>query len=70
VSLRQAPRFQAYFRHLEGREVMVMSRHDWERVSQLREGEMAQIDLKPTPIAGVAPRQADRSCDRLAKVRC
>ena len=31
-----------------------MSRHDWERVSQLREGEMAQIDLKPTPIAGVA----------------
>ena len=47
-----------------------MSRHDWERVSQLREGEMAQIDLKPTPIAGVAPRQADRSCDRLAKVRC
>jgi hypothetical protein len=33
---------------------MVMSRHDWEQASQLREGEIAQIDLRPTPIAGVA----------------
>lgn len=31
-----------------------MSRHDWEQTSQLREVEMAQVDLKPTPIAGVA----------------
>lgn len=31
-----------------------MSRQDWEQVSRLREVEMAQIDLKPTPIAGVA----------------
>jgi hypothetical protein len=31
-----------------------MSRHDWEQASQLREGEIAQIDLRPTPIAGVA----------------
>ncbi len=54
VKLRQAPRFHAYFRRLEGREVMVMSRHDWEQASRLRELEMAQIDLKPTPIAGVA----------------
>lgn len=54
VNLRQAPRFQAYFHHLEGREVMVMSRHEWEQSSRLREGEMAQIALRPTPIAGVA----------------
>jgi len=54
VSLRQAPRFQAYFRYLEGREVMVMSRHDWDQAGQLREGEMTEIDLRPTPIAGVA----------------
>jgi hypothetical protein len=33
---------------------MVMSRNDWKQVSQLRDGEMAQIDLRPTPIAGVA----------------
>lgn len=31
-----------------------MSRHDWEQASQLCELEMAQIDLKQTPIAGVA----------------
>jgi len=33
---------------------MVMSRRDWEQASQLREGEMGPIDLRPTPIAGVA----------------
>jgi hypothetical protein len=54
MSLRQAPRFQAWFSHLEGREVMVMSRHDWEQANQLREGEMVQIDLSTTPIANVA----------------
>lgn len=54
MSLRQAPRFQAWFSHLEGREVMVMSRHDWEQANQLREGEMGQIDLSTTPIANVA----------------
>jgi len=53
MSLRQAPRFQAYFCHLEGREVMVMSRHDWQQANQLRKGEMAQIDLSTTPIAAV-----------------
>jgi hypothetical protein len=53
VSLRQAPRFQAWFSHLEGREVMVMSRHDWEQANQLREGEMASINLSATPIANV-----------------
>ena len=53
MSLRQAPRFQAWFSHLEGREVMVMSRHEWEQANQLREGEMAQIDLRLTPIANV-----------------
>ena len=54
MSLRQAPRFQAYFSHLEGREVMVMSRRDWAQVNQLREGDMAKIDLSTTPIADVA----------------
>ena len=54
MSLRQAPRFQAWFSHLEGREVMVMSRHDWEQANQLPEGEMGQIDLSSTPIANVA----------------
>jgi hypothetical protein len=54
MSLRQAPRFHAYFGHIEGREVMVMSRRDWQQVSQLREGEMTKIDLSTTPIADVA----------------
>ncbi len=54
MSLRRAPRFQAYFRHLEGRDVMVMSRCDWEQVNQLREGDMAEIDLSAMPIADVA----------------
>ena len=53
MSLRQAPRFQAWFSHLEGREVMVMSRRDWEQANQLSEGEMGQIDLSTTPIANV-----------------
>ena len=54
MSLRQAPGFQAWFSHIEGREVMVMSRRDWEHANQLREGEMGQIDLSTTPIANVA----------------
>ena len=53
MSLRQARGFQAWFSHLEGREVMVMSRRDWEQASRLPEGEMDQIDLRPTPIADV-----------------
>lgn len=54
MSLRQALRFQAYFSHIEGRDVMVMSRRDWQQVNQLREGDMAKIDLSTTPIGGVA----------------
>jgi hypothetical protein len=54
MSLRQAPRFQAYFSHIEGRDVMIMSRRDWQQVNQLREGDMAKIDLGTTPIAEVA----------------
>ena len=30
-----------------------MSRRDWEQANRLREGEMGQIDLSPTPIADV-----------------
>jgi len=54
MSLRQAPRFQAYFSHIEGRDVMVMSRREWQRANQLREGGMVNIDLSTTPIGGVA----------------
>jgi len=32
---------------------MVMSRRDWQQVNQLRDGEMAKIDLSATPIAEV-----------------
>ena len=31
-----------------------MSRRDWQQVNQLREGDMAKIDLSTTPIAEVA----------------
>ena len=54
MSLRQAPRFRAYFGHLQGREVMVMPRLDWQQLNQLREGNMAKIDLSTMPIADVA----------------
>ena len=60
MSLRQAPRFQAWFSHLEGREVMIMSRRDWEPANRLRECEMGQIDLSPTPIADVMRTIAKR----------
>lgn len=54
MSLRRALRFQMYFRHLEGRDVMGMSRRVWEQVNQLREGDIAEIDLSSMPIADVA----------------
>jgi hypothetical protein len=55
MSLYQAPRFHAWFSHLEGRQVMVMVRRDWDQVNgQLREGEMMAIDVSRTPIASVA----------------
>jgi hypothetical protein len=54
VSLRQAPRFHAFFTHIEGRKVMLMPRRDWERLNQLREGDIAKIELSTTPIADVA----------------
>lgn len=54
MSLRQAPRFLAHFTHVEGRQVMLMPRRDWERLNQLRESDVAEIDLSATPIARVA----------------
>lgn len=42
MSLRQAPRFHAYFSYIEGREVMVMSRRDWQQVNNLCEDDMAK----------------------------
>ena len=54
MTLRQAPRFRAWFSHLEGREVMVMARRDWDQAIQLREGEVTEIDVSTMPIANVA----------------
>jgi hypothetical protein len=58
MSRHQAPRFHAYFERVEGRRVMVLPRRDWEQLSQLREGDIAEIDLSTTPVAAVL--QADR----------
>ncbi len=54
ASLRQAPRFHAFFGHIEARQVLLMSRRDWERLAQLGEGEIVEIDISTTPIARVA----------------
>ena len=54
MSLRQALQFHAFFTHVEGRQVMLMPRRAWERLNQLREGDIAKIDLSTTPIADVA----------------
>jgi len=54
VSQRQAPRFCAYFDHLEGRQVMHMPRADWMRIGEIQVGEMVQVNLSDTPMAGVA----------------
>jgi hypothetical protein len=32
---------------------MLMSRRDWEQLSQLREGDIAEIDLSTTPVAAL-----------------
>ena len=53
MTLRQAPRFHAYFRYLEGRQVMLMSRRDWVHLSRMEQGEIIEIGLSTTPIAGV-----------------
>jgi hypothetical protein len=54
VGLHQAPRFHAYFRHLVGRHVLLMSRVEWEQLSQiLRPGELVEIDVSPTPNGAV-----------------
>ena len=51
---RQAPRFHAYFSHLEGHHVLLMSRPDWEQLGRMiRPGELVEIELSPTPIAAV-----------------
>jgi hypothetical protein len=53
VNIRQAPRFHSFFTRVEGRQVMLMLRLDWECHNQLREGDIAMIDLSITPIVGV-----------------
>ena len=53
MSLRQAPRFQAFFQHVEGRQVMLMPREDWNRLNEIRIGDMVEIGLTTTPIADV-----------------
>jgi hypothetical protein len=54
VSLRQAPKFCAYFQHLEGRQVMRMPRTEWVRIGQIQTGDMVEVNLSITPMAGVA----------------
>jgi hypothetical protein len=54
VGLHQAPRFHAYFRHLVGRHLLLMSRAEWELLSRMiRPGEFVEIDVSPTPIGAV-----------------
>jgi hypothetical protein len=50
----RAPRFHAYFSHLEGRPVMLLPRVEWEELlGELDANELVEIDLSGTPIAGV-----------------
>src|SRR5215475_2263722 len=52
--LREAPRFHAYFSHLEGRQVLTMPRREWEQLSRMiRSNEPLEITLSSTPIADV-----------------
>jgi hypothetical protein len=52
--LREAPRFHAYFSHLEGRQVLKMPRPAWEHLSRMvRSNEPVEITLSSTPIADV-----------------
>jgi hypothetical protein len=54
VGLHQAPRFHAYFRHLLGRQVLLMARVEWEELKRaIQPGELVRIDLRPTPLASV-----------------
>ena len=48
-----APRFRAYWEHVEGRSVLTMSRSEWDGLSA-RMGEPVHIDVAKTPMAGVA----------------
>jgi len=52
VTLRQAPRFSAYFERAQGG--MRMPRADWNRICCLHAGEVAELDVSLTPIAAVA----------------
>jgi hypothetical protein len=52
--LRKAPRFHAYFKFLEGRRVLLMSRADWAQLSTMIRSEApVEIELSSTPIATV-----------------
>jgi hypothetical protein len=54
VGLHQAPRFHADFRHLVGRQVLLMSRMEWEQLGRIiRPGKLVEIDVSPTPIGAV-----------------
>jgi hypothetical protein len=53
MTFHRAPRFHAYFSHLEGRPVMLMPRVEWELLGQMDAEELVEIDLSGTPIAGV-----------------
>ena len=48
-----APRFRAYWEHVEGRSVLTMSRSDWSGLS-VQMDQPVQIDVDKTPMAEVA----------------
>ena len=52
TQLADAPRFRAYWEHLEDRSVLTMARSEWNRLS-LRFGEPVTLDVQRTPIAAV-----------------
>jgi|SRR3990172_2436610 len=48
-----APRFRAFWEHVDGRSVLTMSRSDWSGLS-VRMGQPVRIDVDRTPMAQVA----------------
>ena len=53
ISGPEAPRFHAYFQHLEGRRVLLMSRQVWEQMKAHHAGGFVEIDILLTPIASI-----------------
>ncbi len=48
-----APRFQAYWRHLEGHSVLTMPRSDWDKL-RVEQHQPVRIDIAKTPLVNIA----------------